>query len=301
MKAKFIILGFLLVSGAANALAELVTEASQTEAVKKPVCDPVVTVNENNKSRFEILKSLADTHGFTVTLLESEDSTISLEKTDKLSRVVESITRGTSVVLRYKTIENCEILTEIAFLDNKAWEGTGGGVSEAASARGEGVRNYQARLIPRQVSEEELASEEMQQTDEQKERFEERRQARILAQERQEELRKQRMESSGLEYQPAETLNETLEGGENLKAVYRAGRPDWRSSQSSNVNVENPENEEEGSNEDKQEQVQNGLGIEDMDAYVREVLAGTRVPDTGSMNAKERFEYMKARQRIRNE
>ena len=106
------------------------------------------------------------------------------------------------------------------------------------------------------------------------------------------------MESKGQEYQPAEIINDSIEGGENLNATYRAGRPNWRSN-SSDSNQNNDDDDDDGTDEGKD--TASGLGIEDMDTYVGEVLAGERMPETGSMNAKERFEYMKARQRTRNE
>jgi len=316
MKLIFPILGFIFLSYAAYAVAEQGIAVTSSQNIEKRVCNPVVTVKENNKSRFEILKSLAEVHGFSISILESEDSRISLEKTDTLSRIVESITRDMSVVLRYKTEDDCKVLTQVAFLDNKAWDNVGGAKREFAGRKrdsGESfsstepssrtlsygedrVKRAQADMTPRPVSVEELA--EAEQSEEEKERLEQRRQARILAQERQEALRKQRMESRGQEYQPPGSINDSIEGGENLNALYRAGRANWRGGTLGQRQLDEDIDEDE---EEAGEQITSGLGIEDMDTYVREVLAGERMPETGSMNAKERFEYMKARQRIRNE
>ncbi len=114
-------LGVLMILMAGKAHASDKAELEQTEPF---VCDPKISLNVDSKGRFEVLKGLADEHGFSLEMLESENTPITLEKSQRLSKVVESITRDMSVVLKYKKVANCELLTEIAVIEKGSWDGS---------------------------------------------------------------------------------------------------------------------------------------------------------------------------------
>lgn len=86
-------------------------------------CDPVVTVSANNKKRSRILSELGKEHGFWVNIPETDDNNISLEKTQKLSKVVESITKDTSVVTKFQKQGDCQRMISVSMVGDKAPKG----------------------------------------------------------------------------------------------------------------------------------------------------------------------------------
>lgn len=232
------------------------------------VCDPIVSLQIQNELRFDILKELADEYGFEITILESENKLMSIEKNQPLSKVIESITRDMSVVLNFKKIKDCNRLVAIAVLDNNEWSGSGGGSGGPSESRF--IRKYSS----------EDGSENLQRY---KPKFEAPKLVEIenpepMTAEQLEEkrLRQEQRKAQRLEHENVRSLNDELVNGSELKAQYNVKGDDWKK----DINETRVE-------------------IPDMEEYVQQVIDGERQPDLRKMSLKQRSEYMKLRRELR--
>jgi len=226
------------------------------------VCDPIVSLQIQNQLRFDILKELANEYGFEITILESENKLMSIEKNLPLSKVIESITRDMSVVLNFKKIKDCDRLIAIDVLDNNEWGGSGGGSSSdaARSDISEKLQRYKPKFQePKLIDAEDVEPYTDEQLNAQKMRQEERKAKR-------------------LEEQNVRSLNDELENGADLKTQFNVKGDSWKK----NIN-------------------ETKVDIPDMEQYVQEVLDGERQPDLRKMSLKQRSEYMKLRRELRTQ
>lgn len=226
------------------------------------VCDPVISIQAQNKLRFDILKELADEHNFEIEMLESENKSMSLEKNLPLSKVVESITRDMSVVLNFKNEQGCKVLSSIAVLDNEGW--SSGASYQSSNTRGselsEKLQRYKPKFkAPRLVKrEDEEPAEAIDPA--------------IAAEQEalQEERRAKRLERKNMR-----SLNDELENGDELKNNFNVRGNNWKKDK---VAAED---------------------IPDMQQYVQEVMDGERQPNMRAMTTKQRSEYMRIRRELR--
>jgi len=173
-------------------------------------CDPIVSVQANNKLRFDILKNLADEYNFEITILESENKLMSLEKKQPLSKVVESVTRDMSVFLIFQNLNGCKRLVEISVLDNSEWSsGSGYNSSKNRSDLAEKLQKYKPKFKPISV----LNEEDLEQLED----------VPQAIKQKQEELRQRRLEKKKMR-----TLNDELINGDELKTRFNVRGDSWK-------------------------------------------------------------------------
>jgi len=140
MKGNLTIKVFLLpalIQLADMSYAEPLAQKKEQQGVKpaweiSEACNPIVKVDAYEEKRFQVLKKLAIEHGFEIIMLAEENTPITMEKRQTLSKVVESITREMSVVLKYRKIDGCERLVAVSILETSK-VGAGGVYSDRGS------------------------------------------------------------------------------------------------------------------------------------------------------------------------
>lgn len=250
---------------------ELVKESVEQRFADKP-CDPIINIQVNEEKRFDVLSKLAEEHAFDISMLETENVPVSIEKNQRLSEVVESITRKMNVVLNFQTVGECKRLVSITVLNEKEWAGSGGGVrsftgSSRLAEHLENLSGYQERKgkITREEGQLKYKSfvpvrlEPVEKNPEQ-----------IEAEEKRREAYRKRVERNG-----GELLNDTLENGSELKNAFSVKGDSWK--------------------------IQKEEDIEDMEQYVQEVLNGDRVPNVRGMTSEQRNEYMRLRREYQSQ
>lgn len=226
-------------------------------------CNPVVRVSANKEKRFDILKKLADEHGFEIVMLEAENHPISLEKNEVLSRVIESITRDMSVVLNYQKANGCERLVAISVLDNSEWSGAGNSRSRASS-------NSNALAIVKQYSPG----------------------ANSLSPSRNRET--DTSQSSPASYNTPASTYQSREAKKQELQELREERRKARELRS--MNQESPGGKRQKNDSYENDDWKNqGEQIDNMEMYVDEVMSGERVPNIRGMTIQQRTEYMRLR------
>jgi|GEM_PF-4461108 len=163
-------------------------------------CNPEISLSVSNQSRFNILKDLANDHGFTLEVLESDNKPISIEKNQRLFKVIESITRDMNVVLQYRTQNGCEKLVAISLLNEGEWKGKNKSKTRLYSPSNSPSKQIRPRLLRDENR------------DNSKEAQERRKNATLIQQQRLEK-KKQRGEVH---------LNESLENGASFKNNFTA-------------------------------------------------------------------------------
>ncbi len=170
-------------------------------------CNPLVAVNANQQSRFDLLKQLADEHQFEISMLKTDDKQISLEKTLPLTKAIESITRDMSVVLSYQKIEGCERIVAISALDEDGWSDSASSSRWGSAERNEKLQRYIPKFEPVRVVQDEDAPELS---------YEQQQENEARAQERRERRGMRR-------------LNDELEGGHQLRNNFNVRGDGWKS------------------------------------------------------------------------
>ncbi len=168
-------------------------------------CDPIVNLQVHREKRFDVLSKLAEEYVFDISMLESENVPISIEKNQPLSEVIDSITRNMNVFLNFQNIDSCKRLVSITVLNNQEWAGSGSGSGAAgAASRREELLRYKPIQI-KTVDSIEVSQEE------------------IEAEEKRHEEYRNRVESEG-----GALLNDTLESGYQLKNDFSVRGTSWK-------------------------------------------------------------------------
>lgn len=187
---------------------ERVKEDVDQRFADKP-CDPIVNIQVNEEKSFDVLSKLAEEHAFDISMLETENMPISIEKNQPLSEVVESITRKMNVVLNFQTVGACKRLVSIAVLNDKEWAGSGAGVNSFSGIKGRtGGEERELKFISPKFT---------------KLDAEEKTQEQIEAEEERREAYRKSVERNG-----GELLNDTLENGAELNNAFSVKGNSWK-------------------------------------------------------------------------